>query len=98
MADEQMDELQEELTIDFDIGYAIKVSTSDKGGVQSENAYIYKFLNFSSYLPPIQDNVIPRAVEWFTGEIAPFPEDDEYYEDEEAEAEYAPPPPPSKRR
>lgn len=54
LADEQMDELQEELTIDFDIGYAIK------------------------------DNVIPRAVEWFTGEIAPFPEDDygEYDEDE----------------
>jgi nucleosome assembly protein 1-like 1 len=49
-----MDELQEELTIDFDIGYAIK------------------------------DNVIPRAVEWFTGEIAPFPEDEygEYDEDE----------------
>ena len=54
--------------------------------------------NLNSYLPPPQDNVIPRAVEWFTGEIAPFPEDDEYYEDEEAEAEYAPPPPPSKRR
>jgi len=50
LADDQMDELQEELTIDFDIGYAIK------------------------------DNIIPRAVEWFTGEIAPFPED---YDDEE---------------
>ena len=25
LADDQMDELQEELTIDFDIGYAIKV-------------------------------------------------------------------------
>ena len=45
-----------------------------------------------------QDNVIPRAVEWFTGEIAPFPEDDEYYEDEEGEPEYEPPPPPGKRR
>lgn len=63
LEDAQMDELQEELTVDFDLGYAIK------------------------------DNVIPRAVEWFTGEIAPFPEDDEYYEDEEAE-DYAPPPPP----
>ena len=62
----QMDELQEELTVDFDIGFAIK------------------------------DNIIPRAVEWFTGELAPFPEDDEYYEDEEAEEEYVPPPPPPK--
>ncbi len=39
MEDAQMDELQEELTIDFDIGFAIK------------------------------DGVIPRAVEWYTGEI-----------------------------
>ncbi len=38
-----------------------------------------------------QDNIIPRAIEWFTGEIAPYPEDDEYYEDEEAEEEPLPP-------
>jgi len=66
LSDEQMDELQEELTVDFDMGYAIK------------------------------ENVIPRAVEWFTGEIAPFP-DDEYYEDEEPEDDMPPPPPPKRR-
>lgn len=60
MTDEEMDELQEELSNDFDAGYAIK------------------------------EQVIPRAVEWFTGEIAPpleeFDEDEfEDYMDEEPE-------------
>jgi hypothetical protein len=64
MSEDQLSELQEELTIDFDLGYAIK------------------------------DQVIPRAVEWYTGEIAPFNDDDEYYDDEDeaAEPEYTPPP------
>lgn len=29
----------------------------------------------------IKEKVIPRAVEWFTGEIAPY-DDDEMYDDE----------------
>mmetsp|Transcript_7295 Transcript_7295/g.18064 ORF Transcript_7295/g.18064 Transcript_7295/m.18064 type:complete len:352 (-) Transcript_7295:342-1397(-) len=61
--DEQMGALQEELSMDFDIGFAFK------------------------------ENIIPRAVEWFTGEIAPIDGDfDEGY-DEEEEEEYEPEPP-----
>lgn len=50
MSDEELEEVEESLINDFDIGFAIK------------------------------DQVIPRAVEWFTGEIAPLEPED--YDDE----------------
>jgi len=69
LGDEQMDELQEELTVDFDVGFAIK------------------------------DQIIPRAVEWFTGEIAPIPDEDDYYGEDEYEdgADFDDEPAPSAR-
>lgn len=59
LSNNELDELQEELSRDFELGYAIK------------------------------DNIIPRAVEWFTGEIAP-PEDENYDEFEDGEDEDGP--------
>lgn len=56
MTDEELEEVEEALSNDFEIGFAIK------------------------------DQVIPRAVEWFTGEIAPLTADD--YDDEYEEGEY----------
>jgi len=56
--DEALQELQEELTADFDIGYSIK------------------------------DSIIPRAVEWFTGEIA-SPMDEFDMDEDEMEEDYA---------
>ncbi|GLC42059.1 hypothetical protein PLESTB_001063600 [Pleodorina starrii] len=56
MSEEELEEVEEALANDFDIGFAIK------------------------------DQVIPRAVEWFTGEIAPISPED--YDDEYEEGEY----------
>ncbi|GLI62336.1 hypothetical protein VaNZ11_004945 [Volvox africanus] len=56
MSEEELEEVEEALANDFDIGFAIK------------------------------DQVIPRAVEWFTGEIAPISPDE--YDDEYEEGEY----------
>ncbi|GFR47666.1 hypothetical protein Agub_g9410 [Astrephomene gubernaculifera] len=56
MSEEELEELEEVLSNDFEVGFAIK------------------------------DQVIPRAVEWFTGEIAPLSDadyDDEYEEGED---------------
>lgn len=59
MTMEELEEVQDALSADFEIGFAIK------------------------------ERVIPRAVEWFTGEISPM-DDDEYnddYDDEYGEGE-----------
>lgn len=60
LSNNELDELQEELSRDFELGYAIK------------------------------DNIIPRAIEWFTGEIAPPEDDDNYDEFDEGEDEDGP--------
>ncbi|KAG2434978.1 hypothetical protein HYH02_011977 [Chlamydomonas schloesseri] len=56
MSEEELEEVEDALSNDFEIGFAIK------------------------------DQVIPRAVEWFTGEIAPLSPED--YDDEYEEGEY----------
>ncbi|KXZ54343.1 hypothetical protein GPECTOR_5g425 [Gonium pectorale] len=56
MSEEELEEVEDALSNDFEIGFAIK------------------------------DQVIPRAVEWFTGEIAPLSGED--YDDEYEEEDY----------
>ncbi|KAG2485904.1 hypothetical protein HYH03_015348 [Edaphochlamys debaryana] len=56
MTEEELEEVEDALSNDFEIGFAIK------------------------------DQVIPRAVEWFTGEIAPLSPED--YDEEYEEGEY----------
>jgi nucleosome assembly protein 1-like 1 len=55
LSDEQLEELQEKLDQDYEVGAAIK------------------------------EQLVPRAVEWYTGEAAPMLDDGEYDEFDEFE-------------